>query len=100
MKIRLAVALVGLAISCALPTFAQQKDTADPRIAQQIPMLAAKYDEAFNSHDATAVAALFTGDGARSFRTGQFMVGRQSRKIMRVISSVGMPTTTSPRSIG
>jgi hypothetical protein len=35
MKILLPVALVGLAISLALPTFAQQKDTADARIAQQ-----------------------------------------------------------------
>ena len=29
---RLVVALVGLAISFALPTFAQQKDTADPQL--------------------------------------------------------------------
>jgi hypothetical protein len=36
MKTRLAVALVGLAISLALPTFAQQKDGVDPKIAQQI----------------------------------------------------------------
>ena len=32
MKIRLVVALVGLAISIALPTFAQQKDTVDPLV--------------------------------------------------------------------
>jgi hypothetical protein len=38
MKIRLIVALVGLAISLALPTFAQQ--TIDPQIAQQIRTLA------------------------------------------------------------
>ena len=31
MKIRLVVALLGLAISFALPTFAQQTDTADPQ---------------------------------------------------------------------
>jgi hypothetical protein len=35
MKIRSVVTLVGLAISFVLPTFAQQKDTADSRIAQQ-----------------------------------------------------------------
>ena len=39
MKIRLIVALVGLAISFAVPTFAQQKDTADPRIVQQRDLL-------------------------------------------------------------
>ena len=39
MKIRSVVTLVGLAISFALPTFAQQKDTADPRIVQQRDLL-------------------------------------------------------------
>jgi hypothetical protein len=39
MKIRSVVTLVGLAISFALPTFAQQKDTADPRIVQQHDLL-------------------------------------------------------------
>src|ERR1700761_51912 len=77
MKTRLAVALIVLAISSALPTFAQQKDTADPRIAEQIRMLAAKYDEAFNSHDTAAVAALYTEDGARSFQNGT-VHGRQA----------------------
>ena len=62
MKTRLAVALVGLAISLALPTFAQQKDRVDPKIAQQIRVLGMKYDEAFNKKDAAAVAALYTED--------------------------------------
>ena len=35
MKIRLAIALVGLAIGSVLPTFAQQKDMVDPQIAQR-----------------------------------------------------------------
>jgi ketosteroid isomerase-like protein len=64
MKIRLLVALIGLAISFALPTFAQQKDTVDPRIAQQrdlvgdakaldeFGVLAAKQSEAFTNKDA------------------------------------------------
>jgi enterochelin esterase-like enzyme len=36
MKRRLVVPLVGLAISVALPTFAQQKDTVNPQLRQQI----------------------------------------------------------------
>jgi hypothetical protein len=75
MKIRSIVALAGLAISFALPTFAQQKGTADPRIAQQrdlvgVPkvldefgVLATQQSEAFTNKDAAAVAALFTEDG-------------------------------------
>jgi uncharacterized protein (TIGR02246 family) len=62
MKIRLVVALVGLAISFALPTFAQQKDTVDPQTIEQIDALAKKFDEAFNNGDAAALAALYTED--------------------------------------
>ena len=74
MEKRLVVPLVGLAISFVLPTFAQQKDTADARIAQQRDLLgdvkalaefgelSLKLDEAYNKNAAAAVAALFTED--------------------------------------
>jgi ketosteroid isomerase-like protein len=74
MKIR-SVALVGLAISFALPIFAQQKDTADSRIVEQRDLLGSpdalevfgeisqRLDEAYNNKDAAAAAALFTEDG-------------------------------------
>src|ERR1700730_4497286 len=52
MKIRLLLALVGLAFAFALPTLAQQKDTVDPKIERQIRVLASKYDAAINKHDA------------------------------------------------
>jgi uncharacterized protein (TIGR02246 family) len=61
-------ALVGLAIGFTVPTFAQQKDTVDPKTAQQIRALSMKYDEAFNRNDAAAVAALYTEDGVQVFR--------------------------------
>jgi hypothetical protein len=67
MKIRLAVVLVGLAISFVVPAFAQHKDTVDPQIEQQIGVLAAKYDATFNNHDAAAIAALYTEDGFHVF---------------------------------
>ena len=65
MKIRLLVALTGLVISFAVPTFAQQNDTGDTTIVQQIRALAVEYANAFNRHDADAVAALFAEDGIR-----------------------------------
>jgi uncharacterized protein (TIGR02246 family) len=71
------LALVGLAINFALPTFAQQKDTVDPKIAQQIRVLAAKFDEAFNKNDADAVAALYTEDAFYGTPHGGFH-GRQA----------------------
>ena len=75
MKMRLLFALAALAIGLALPTFAQQKDTVDPRIAQQRDLIGdpkaigefgdlhRELDEAYNKNDAAAVAALFTEDG-------------------------------------
>jgi hypothetical protein len=55
MKKRLVVALAGLAISFAVPTFAQQKDAADPQIVQQYAALSKKFDEAWNNNDAAAL---------------------------------------------
>jgi ketosteroid isomerase-like protein len=61
MKNRLVVILVGWAIGVAVPTFAQQKDTVDPKIAQEINALG-KLAEAINKNDPVAVAAVFTED--------------------------------------
>ena len=61
MKMRL-VALLGLAVSFALPTLAQQKETVDPQIIEQLNAVSKKYDEADNNNDAAALAALFTED--------------------------------------
>jgi Domain of unknown function (DUF4440) len=88
MRIRSVVTLVGLAISFALITFAQQKDAPDPRIVQQRDLLGVaeavdesgelhrKLDEAYNKNDATAVAALFTED-ALLVEPGGMFSGRQ-----------------------
>ena len=61
MKIRL-VTLLGLAISFALPIFAQQTNTPDPQLRQQLVALFKKFDEVWNSNDHAAWAALFTDD--------------------------------------
>jgi ketosteroid isomerase-like protein len=62
MKTRLLVTLVGLATSFALPTFAQEQNTIDPEVRQQIEEVLMKFGEAFNKHDAAAMAALYTQD--------------------------------------
>jgi ketosteroid isomerase-like protein len=77
MKIRLVVALVGLAISFAVPAFAQQKDATDSQIRQQLDTLGQKYDEAFNNGDAAALAATFTGDAVLVNDTGP-VYGREA----------------------
>jgi uncharacterized protein (TIGR02246 family) len=65
MKIRVVVALVGLAISFAWPIFAQQKEpTLTEQDRQQLVALHKKWDEAENNNDAASLAALFTEDAA------------------------------------
>ena len=89
MKTRLLGALVGLAISFALPTFAQQKETVDLGVAQQrdilgdpkvddeFGVLVTKREEAFTNKDAAAVAALFTEDAVLVAPDGVFS-GREA----------------------
>ena len=62
MKIRLVIALAGLAISFALPAFAQQKNTPDPQLRQKLVDVIAKHADALNKSDAAAAAACFTQD--------------------------------------
>jgi uncharacterized protein (TIGR02246 family) len=55
----------------------EQKDTVDSKTAQEIRAFSKKYSEAYNKHDAAALAALFTEDVA--FVTPEGMVlGRQA----------------------
>jgi uncharacterized protein (TIGR02246 family) len=77
MKMPMVVAIVSLAIDLAVPTFAQQKDTVDPQIAQQIRLLAMKFHEAINRNDAAAIAALYTEDAVNVLPGGSFH-GRQA----------------------
>ena len=77
MKIRLLGALVGLAISFALPTFAQQTNTPDPQLRERYVALVKKYDEAANKNDAAAVAALYTEDAVFVTDTGP-IYGREA----------------------
>ena len=77
MKIRLLLALVGLAIGFAVPASPQQKDAADPQIRQQLDALGQEIDEAFNNGDPAALAATFTEDAVLVNDTGP-VYGREA----------------------
>jgi uncharacterized protein (TIGR02246 family) len=55
----------------------EQKDTADPQTALEIRAFSKKYSEAYNKHDATALAALFTEDAVYVTPEG-LVLGRQA----------------------
>jgi ketosteroid isomerase-like protein len=65
MKKQLLYALVGLTIGFAMPTFAQEQNTVGPEMRQQIEAAYMNFAEAFNKHDAAAIAALYTEDAVQ-----------------------------------
>jgi len=78
MKTRLLGALIGLAISFAVPTFAQQKEaTLTEQDSQQLGALGKKWVEAMNNNDAAALAALFAQDAVFVTNTGM-VYGREA----------------------
>ena len=79
MKTRLLLAVVGLAIGSALPTFAQQTNKPDPQLRQALLALAKKFEDAWNNNDAAALAALFTEDAVLVNDTGP-VYGREAIK--------------------
>jgi ketosteroid isomerase-like protein len=72
MKIRLLLALVGLAISFAVPTFAQQTNTPDPDLIKAVLHSCQVFDDAYNNNDPDALAQLFTQDGTLVTDSGVF----------------------------
>ena len=77
MKKRLVAPLIGLVIAFALPTYAQQKDLADPQTTQKILALIEALNLAENNNDAAAIAAFFTRDGVFVTLEGP-IIGRQA----------------------
>ena len=59
---RLVIALIGIAISIALPAFADT-NAPDPQLRQKLLDVIAKHADAMNKNDAAAAAACFTQDG-------------------------------------
>src|SRR6516162_5605817 len=77
MKIRLLFALVGLAISFAVPIFAQRKETVDPKLREAQAAFEKRFEEAYNNYDAAAVAACYADNAVTVTNNGP-VYGRQA----------------------
>jgi len=65
MKTRLLLTLISLAVSPVVSAIAQEQNTVDPEVRQQIEAVHMKFVEAQNKGDAAAIAALFTQDAVQ-----------------------------------
>jgi hypothetical protein len=74
MKIRILLALAGLAAGLITPAFGQDEVT--PEIRQKIEALNQKFDEAINNHDSAGCAACYIATGVTISPVGTF-VGQQ-----------------------
>jgi uncharacterized protein (TIGR02246 family) len=100
MKIRLLSALAGLVIGFPAPAFAQEQNTVDPEVRQQIEAVNMKYDEAYNKNDAAAIVARYTQDAVEvwGWPGGSMASGRQAieeRYKIRFASTASTPGTLS-----
>jgi len=98
MKIHLLLAVAGLAISVALPTFAQEQNTVDPEVRQQIEAVSMKYDEAYSKGDAAAIVARYTQDAVEGWgwASGGIASGQQAiheRYKIRFAATASAPET-------
>jgi ketosteroid isomerase-like protein/quercetin dioxygenase-like cupin family protein len=70
MKIRSAIALLGLAISSAVPSFCQQTNKPDPKLREVLINRIKAHTDALDKNDAAAVAANFTEDAVNVEQEG------------------------------
>ena len=79
MKIRyLLLTLVGLVMSFALPTFAQEPNTPDPKLHAEFIASDKKFDDAFINGDAAALAAFYAEDAVIIPHDGPPIYGREA----------------------
>ena len=98
MKIPLLLALVGLAISFALPIFAEEKEDvqpfpfnpipAGPQLVQQIEAINQKFDEALTNTTQPLSVSSTPQTRFKQHREGRFPVERLSKDILQICFSV------------
>ena len=100
MKIRLVVALVGLAIGFTVPVLAQEKEpTPSEGDHQLVDEFNKKIDGAYNNNDAAALAVFYAKDAVLVTNTGPIYGREALRNIMQTCSNKCISATISARSI-
>ena len=98
---RLLLAFTALAIGFVLPALAQEQNTVDPEVRQQIEAVNMKYDEAYNNKgDTAAIVARYTKDAVEvlGWASGGVASGWQAieeRYKMRFAATASTPGTLS-----
>jgi uncharacterized protein (TIGR02246 family) len=107
MKIHSVVVIVRLAISFAVPAFAQQTNTPDPQLREVAETLTKKFNEAWDNNDAATLAALFTKDAVLVTDTGPIYGRDAIEKIyaglfkqVHFSNHIGKPDQYAPHIIG
>jgi hypothetical protein len=100
MKTHLVVPLVGLVIAFIQPTYAQEKDLADPQTTQKILALVKAFDEAHSDNDATLLPrySRATRFLLQQMIRGRSLAGKPFRNTIQTCTSGGTLKTASPRS--
>jgi ketosteroid isomerase-like protein len=78
MKMLLLVALVGSELSISVPTLAQQQKAIDAEVRKQIEAVLTEFRDAYNKHDAAAVAALYSPDAVEFRSWGGLLSGQEA----------------------
>ena len=94
MKMPLLIIIAGLAIGFAVPVLAQEKDTVNPEVRQQIEAVLRKHEEAYNEYDAAAFAAGFT-QNAVELSQGGMARGREEIEQRYAADLASHPTKQS-----
>src|ERR1700746_2425559 len=72
MRLHVLLALAGSAIRFAVPALAQEQNTVDPEVRQQIEAELAKFDDAYYKNDAAGIADLFARDAVEVWGWDKF----------------------------
>lgn len=102
MKIRVLVAIVGLAIGFAAPIFAQPANTPDAQLRQKLVALFKNFDAAFSNNNIDAMAVDFTEDAVLVTTYGPIF-GRQAIKqwyaeLFKTVHASNVLSTVDPDS--